>query len=91
MKRRSSISKTTVPIQKGDKTTVQKQYSNYLMRSVRQSMGLDEDDTSRDDAIMEMDSYELLDRFLEWEGIIGYTQKIVNILKEIFPNLPVDL
>ena len=54
-------------------------------------MGLDEDDTSRDDAIMEMDSYELLDRFLEWEGIIGYTQKIVNILKEIFPNLPVDL
>lgn len=70
---------------------MQKQYSNYLMRSVRQSMGLDEDDTSRDDAIMEMDSYELLDRFLEWEGIIGYTQKIVNILKEIFPNLPVDL
>lgn len=68
-----------------------KQYSNYLMRSVRQSMGIDEDDTSRDDAIMEMDSYELLDRFLEWEGIIGYTQKIVNILKEIFPNLPVDL
>ena len=68
-----------------------KKYSNYLMRSVRQSMGLDEDDTSRDDAIMEMDSYELLDRFLEWEGIIGYTQKIVNILKEIFPNLPVDL
>ena len=68
-----------------------KQYSNYLMRSVRQNMGLDEDDTSRDDAIMEMDSYELLDRFLEWEGIIGYTQKIVNILKEIFPNLPVDL
>ena len=70
---------------------MQKQYSNYLMRSVRQSMGRDEDDTSRDDAIMEMDSYELLDRFLEWEGIIGYTQKIVNILKEIFPNLPVDL
>ena len=70
---------------------MQKQYSNYLMRSVRQSMGIDEDDTSRDDAIMEMDSYELLDRFLEWEGIIGYTQKIVNILKEIFPNLPVDL
>ena len=70
---------------------MQKQYSNYLMRSVRQSMGLDENDTSRDDAIMEMDSYELLDRFLEWEGIIGYTQKIVNILKEIFPNLPVDL
>ena len=68
-----------------------KKYSNYLMRSVRQSMGLDENDTSRDDAIMEMDSYELLDRFLEWEGIIGYTQKIVNILKEIFPNLPVDL
>ena len=70
---------------------MQKPYSNYLMRSIRQSMGLDEDDTSRDDAIMEMDSYELLDRFLEWEGIIGYTQKIVNILKEIFPNLPVDL
>lgn len=68
-----------------------KQYSNYLMRSIRQNMGLDEDDTSRDDAIMEMDSYELLDRFLEYEGIIGYTQKIVNILKEIFPNLPVDL
>ena len=68
-----------------------KQYSNYLMRSVRQSMGLDKNDTSRDDVIMEMDSYELLDRFLEWEGIIGYTQKIVNILKEIFPNLPVDL
>ena len=73
-----------MPIQnkKGDKTTVQKQYSDFIMRAVRQSLGLDEDDTSRDEEIMEMAGAEIVDRYLTWNGIIGYTSYIINVVSQ---------
>jgi len=61
---------------------VQKQYSDFIMRAVRQSLGLDEDDTSRDEEIMEMAGAEIVDRYLTWNGIIGYTSYIINVVSQ---------
>ena len=69
-------------------TTVPKRrYSNFIMRAVRQNMGLDEDDTSMDDEIMEMDGEEVVSRYLEWEGILGYTSRIIVVVSQaVFGN-----
>lgn len=69
-------------------TTVPKRrYSSFIMRAVRQNVGLEEDDTSMDDEITEMDGEEVVSRFLEWEGIIGYTSTIIEVVSQaIFGN-----
>ena len=59
-----------------------KQYSDFIMRAVRQSLGLDEDDTSRDEEIMEMAGAEIVDRYLTWNEIIGYTSYIINVVSQ---------
>ena len=61
---------------------MQKQYSNLIMRSVRQNLGLHPEDTSRDAEIMEMDGEEIVDRYLTWHGIIGYTSSIIQVVEE---------
>ena len=61
---------------------MQKQYSDFIMRAVRQNLGLDEDDTSRDEEIMEMAGAEIVDRYLTWNGIIGYTSYIINVVSQ---------
>ena len=61
---------------------MQKQYSDFIMRAVRQNIGLDEDDTSRDEEIMEMDGEEIVDRYLTWNGIIGYTYNIIDVVSQ---------
>ena len=61
---------------------MQKQYSDFIMRAVRQNIGLDEDDTSRDEEIMEMSGEEIVDRYLTWNGIIGYTYNIIDVVSQ---------
>lgn len=61
---------------------MQKQYSDFIMRAVRQNIGLEEDDTSRDAEIMEMDGEEIVDRYLTWNGIIGYTYNIIDVVSQ---------
>ena len=61
---------------------MQKQYSDFIMRAVRQNIGLDEYDTSRDEEIMEMDGEEIVDRYLTWNGIIGYTSYIIDVVSQ---------
>lgn len=63
-------------------------YSDSLMEAVRQNLGVDEDDTSRDVDIEAMDKREVLDRALTWEGIIGYTDKLINWFKSVYGELP---
>ena len=59
-----------------------KQYSNLVMRGVRKNLGLDSEDTSMDAEIMEMDGEEIVARWLEWEGIIGYASSIIQVVEE---------
>lgn len=65
---------------------MEEKYSEFIMRNVRQNLGLEKDDTSRDDEVMEMSGYEILDRYLKWEGIIGYAGDILNVVSEAFPE-----
>ena len=60
----------------------EKKYSGFIMRAVRQNMGLEEDDTSRDAEIYEMDGEEIVDRYLTWNGIIGYTSYIIDVVSQ---------
>ena len=61
---------------------MQKQYSDFIMKAVRQNIGLEEDDTSRDAEIMEMSGEEIVDRYLTWNGIIGYTSYIIDVVSQ---------
>ena len=61
-------------------------YSYTIMKRVRQRLGLDENDTSRDAEIESMSGYEILDHYLKWEGIIGYTDEILDVVIEAFPD-----
>ena len=60
----------------------EKKYSGFIMRAVRQNMGLEEDDISRDAEIYEMDGEEIVDRYLTWNGIIGYTSYIIDVVSQ---------
>ena len=46
-------------------------------------MGLEWNDTSMDEEIDEMSPGEVLDRFWEWEGIIGYTHTIIDSVLDV--------
>ena len=61
---------------------MQKQYSDFIMRAARQNIGLEEYDTSRDAEIMEMSGEEIVDRYLTWNGIIGYTYNIIDVVSQ---------
>ncbi len=55
-----------------------------VLGAVRQSLGADdEDDESKDDQIMTMDVETVFRKYLEWEGIIGYTSSILNAIDNI--------
>ena len=54
---------------------------NYLMEDLRGYMGVDWSNTRRDDEINDMNGREILDAWLNTQGIIGYTDKILNVIK----------
>lgn len=53
----------------------------YTMKELRQSLGYDEDDTSADKEILEMSGWEFLNKWLTWNGIIGYTTEILEVIE----------
>lgn len=60
-------------------------YSPYIMYNVRQALGYDSDDDSKDSEICKTYSkMEILALFLQWEGILGYEYKIRNAVEDIF-------
>ena len=59
-------------------------YLNYIMDKVRQHLGLEEGDTSRDAEINNMSPDTVFGHVLEWEGIIGYNYTIPGWIKDIY-------
>lgn len=59
-------------------------YPKYIYKNVRQNIGLEWDDNSMDDEIDGMTPGEVLDRFWEWEGIVGYTHKIIDSVLDVY-------
>lgn len=53
---------------------------NYIMKDLRQRRGLDENDTSQDEEILEMSGFEFFDEWLKWNGFIGYTQDFLDVI-----------
>ena len=55
-----------------------------IMRDMRERRGLDATDTSEDQEILNMSKREFLDEWLDWEGIIGYTTQIMDMIYYAF-------
>lgn len=59
-------------------------YSEYVMESVRQALGLEKQDVSQDALIFEMDRETVLDYYLQWHGLIGFTDDILETIEDIY-------
>lgn len=59
-------------------------YPNYIMEAVRQNLGLEKDDISKDEYINNMEESEILEKYLTWNGIIGYGNMIIELIQDIY-------
>lgn len=59
-------------------------YPDKIMNIVREYLGMDYDDCSRDEEISLMTKAEIFELVLEHEGIIGYVNWIMRRIKEIY-------
>lgn len=59
-------------------------YPDDIMRCVRQNLGYDSNDTNADKEISIMTPHEVLNSWLEWQGIIGYTDDILHAVSSIY-------
>lgn len=59
-------------------------YPRYIVDKVKQNLGIEVDDHSKDEEIEIMSPGEIIDAVLEWEGIIGYTEFIVDLVFDVY-------
>ncbi len=52
----------------------------HILRDLREHSGLAGDDDSQDPILQALSKEEVLSRWLEWNGIIGYTETILEIV-----------
>ena len=53
----------------------------YIMEILRQRRYLDEYDESEDEEILTMSGKEFMDELLGWEGLLGHTDYIIEIIE----------
>lgn len=51
-----------------------------VMEALRQRRYLEEDDESKDEEILSMSGFDFVDEWLNWQGIIGWTGYILDIV-----------
>lgn len=62
-----------------------KTYNEKVMKAIRQGMGLDENDTSRDDKIMGMNKEEVFKEYCQWNGLLGaWYLYVLNAVESIY-------
>lgn len=59
-------------------------YDKAIMEAVRQRMGLEKDDTSKDEYIMSLDKRTVFREFCEWNGLLGWSDNILLALENIY-------
>lgn len=59
-------------------------YPERIMRCVRQKLGLEEMDTSKDLEIYQMSRKEILNAVCTWNGLIGYGYTITGWIEDIW-------
>ena len=57
---------------------------DYIMEDLRERRDLEYDDATEDNDILTMSGAEFLDELLNWEGIIGYTNTIMEYIEMAF-------
>lgn len=64
-------------------------YNEAVLKSLRSIEDMNINDTSRDEEFQNMDPRKVLDMILSYEGIIGYTSWILELIKNIY-NIQLD-
>lgn len=59
-------------------------YPPYIMRQLRESLDLEPEDTSKDHTINNMSPKTVFRKWLDYEGIIGYSNRIISLVEDIF-------
>lgn len=59
-------------------------YSESIMECVRQRLGLEKYDDSRDEEINRLSPDEILDHVCNWNGLIGYASTIKSWIGDIY-------
>lgn len=60
---------------------ITKQYvPDYIMENLREGRGLDCMDVSQDEEILKLNGWGFLNEWLNWNGIIGYTTDIMEVV-----------
>lgn len=59
-------------------------YPHYIYANVRQTFNLEPTDTSRDKEINELSRRDLLERYLNWEGIHDYADELIDVIQSIY-------
>ena len=66
----------------------------YIMEDLRERMWVDSDDESKDEEILSLSGADFLDAWLGYQGIIGYTDSIIEVINIAFGidlnNAPFD-
>lgn len=63
---------------------VKNKYPDYIMETLRQRLGLDKDDTSRDEYINTYSPNEAFEEVLTWNGICGFSYTIKSWIESIY-------
>lgn len=64
--------------------TTEQVIPSYIMENLRKRRSLEYDDATEDDDILSMSGSEFLDELLRWDGIIGYTNTIMEYVEMAF-------
>lgn len=59
-------------------------YSEHIMWKIRCNLGLDGNDSSRDNEINQMSPAEALESVCNWEGLINYASTIRSWINDIY-------
>lgn len=59
-------------------------YFDYIMEAVRQNLGLEADDESKDDEINSMPRLKVLECVCNWNGLINYADTIRDWIEDIW-------
>ena len=59
-------------------------YPEYIMRMLRQRLGLEPNDTSRDEELSLMTPSDAFEEVLEWNGLIGFSSTIKAWIEDTY-------
>lgn len=60
-------------------------YPEYILRCLRQRLGMEADDTSRDEVFQKWGPRRVLEEVLSWNGLIGgWSGEVLSWIKDIY-------